>query len=1173
MSEDVARSNPYPGLRPFEAEEAHLFFGRDEQSDELLRRLRLNRFLTVVGTSGSGKSSLVRAGLLPSLYGGFMAQAGSAWRIAKLRPGNDPVGNLAKALNESEIGASDGSEGGVPASLFTEATLRRGPLGLIEAVGHGGLAPHENMLVLVDQFEEIFRFAKTAGDDSADDSVAFVKLLLEATQQEDVPIYVILTMRSEFLGDCARFRGLPEAINDGQYLIPRFTRDQLNKAIAGPAAVEGAVVTPRLMQRLLGEVGDDPDQLPILQHALMRTFDAWASQDRDRRLLDLGHYRESGGMAQALSSHADEAWGELADEKSRRIAKKLFQRLTEKGEDRRKVRRPTRLDEICQVAGASEEEVKQVVEVFRRSGRSFLMPPAGVDLTAESTLDISHESLMRVWTRLKDWIEEESVAASRFRRLAQSATFHRQGDTGMMSEPELSITLKWREEQRPTSAWAERYPGNFESAMSFLEESRAHREKKEKEEATRRWRKWAAAVAVPIIIIITIVSIGAAWYVDQFRTETAAQTRLVQDARATSTALVTWSSNEKLSRISPNRRLLSFVSDRDGLNRLYVRSLHQEESGAGTPFAIASPQEYILDTLWSPDSDRIALLLRGDDGPVLHIVPAFSGEAAQLSQVLGIHDDSPQLVRWIGSSLYLESSPEAGGSNTIRRFDIATRTWQDAAFTAPGFDSVRDFDLSADGQRVLFSASREGQIDLWSADFEGHPNFQQLTDDSYVDSKPRWFGAAGSSIVYQSNRSGQIDLWKRDLSGLATRLTSGPGEILLEDVAEDGSLLTFQIIEEKADLWSLNPSSREMIPVTADSLNDFWPSLSRNSKLLAFQRGRSSIQSSQNFIGNQVFDAKILLAPSDGSTFHSPSTLIDQGFAARLSPNAQWIAYLRNPPPPRDGQDPSRSAARWRFCRPLWVQGLEIQQGQNRPLNDCYQLPGLIPFPLNWVANNMVWSSDGHDLFFVSLSTEGHFRIQQCRPGSPQPCHPVAQASDTRQEMTDLHLTPDDRKLAYLSRRPGDAGKWGVRTLELESGVDRPLHSAQGRTLTLKGWTADGKSVLLLRSSPGGGPVPVEIVKIHLDGREETSGIVDNVYRYAGGLDPVAGNLYLIQGENGVRNIVAFSLATHQLTQLTGNSRANVAYSGLEISEGGELFFSKHAKNRDIWMLQFPPPK
>ena len=488
-------ANPFPGLRPFETDEYRLFFGREGQSDALLERLERSRFLAVVGTSGSGKSSLVRAGLLPGLRGGMMAGAGAGWRLAVARPGHDPVGNLARALAGGGVldGAGAGLSQGEREAVI-EATLRGGSLGLVDAAASARLGG-EKLLVVIDQFEELFRFRAARSASADDEASAFVKLLLEAARQRDVPVYVVLTMRSDFLGDCAQFQGLPEAINDGQYLIPRMTRDERRFAIVGPVRVARARMTEPLVNRLLNDVGDNPDQLPILQHALMRTWDEWRGKRPEHAAahaagekIDLCCYEAIGGMSDALSRHADEAYTELPDERSRRIAELLFKALTERGPDNREIRRPTSLREICEIAGATHGEVAGVVEVFRREGRTFLMPPEGVELTPDTVIDISHESLIRNWGRLKEWVRDEAEAARIYRRLSDAAAAHRAGESGLLDDVTLAWVNRWQERYRPTRPWGVRYHPDYDVAMAYLEASRGERGR-EREERERQRRE------------------------------------------------------------------------------------------------------------------------------------------------------------------------------------------------------------------------------------------------------------------------------------------------------------------------------------------------------------------------------------------------------------------------------------------------------------------------------------------------------------------------------------------------------------------------------------------------------------------------------------------------------------------------------------------------------------
>lgn len=479
--------NPFPGLRPFETDEYRLFFGREGQADELLTRLQRTRFLAVVGTSGSGKSSLIRAGLMPALRGGMMKGAGSGWRIGVMRPGGDPMGNLAVELVRKDVLSEAGA--GLPeseAEAVIEATLRSGSLGILNVARQARLGEHEKLLLVVDQFEELFRFRAAHEGSSVDVASAFVKLLLEAAQQRELQIYIVLTMRSDFLGDCAQFQGLPEAINDGQYLIPRMTRDERRFAVTGPVGVTRGKISEPLINRLLNDVGDNPDQLPILQHALMRTWEYWQAHRRDGEPLGLEHYQAIGTMSDALSRHADEAFNELPDEKSRKIAELLFKALSDRGADNRETRRPTRLDTICKITGASLQEVITVIDIFRGGGRSFLMPPAGTELRPDSVIDISHESLIRNWERLKQWVNEEGTSVRIYRRVAETAMLHREGSEGLMQDPALSFALDWRDKSHPNAAWGERYHPEFETAMTYLEQSRLAREEKIAAEEQRR---------------------------------------------------------------------------------------------------------------------------------------------------------------------------------------------------------------------------------------------------------------------------------------------------------------------------------------------------------------------------------------------------------------------------------------------------------------------------------------------------------------------------------------------------------------------------------------------------------------------------------------------------------------------------------------------------------------
>jgi WD40 repeat protein len=489
--------NPFPGLRPFREDEEYLFFGRESQVDSMVDKLAVTRFLAVVGTSGSGKSSLVNCGLRPGLRGGLMSSAGTTWRMAQFRAGNDPMRAMAQALAEEGVLFSSYKSEGLTLAEIIDTTLRMSKLGLIDIYEQAQLAEDVNLLVVVDQFEELFRYRQPGPGQppnvpgASEEAMAFVNLLLAAKEQK-YPIYVVLTMRSDFLGDCSQFPGLAEAINAGQYLVPRMTRDERRAAISGPVGVGGAEISPVLLTRLVNDVGDNPDQLSILQHALNRTWNQW-ERSQGKGPLDLAHYQAIGTMAHALDQHANKAYAELTSVREQQICEHLFKALTDKATDPRGVRRPTRLDTLCALTEATPAEVTAVIDVFRRPSRSFLMPPAEDPLEAETVVDISHESLMRVWERLKTWAEQEAQSAQIYSRLAETAVLHAEGQAGLWQDPDLQVALKWHEQNQPNEVWARRYHPEFPTALDFLKKSKTARGR----------RRWTLAV-ITVFVFVTL---------------------------------------------------------------------------------------------------------------------------------------------------------------------------------------------------------------------------------------------------------------------------------------------------------------------------------------------------------------------------------------------------------------------------------------------------------------------------------------------------------------------------------------------------------------------------------------------------------------------------------------------------------------------------------------------
>jgi len=504
-----ALNAPFPGLRAFEAEESLLFYGREVHVAELLDRLGDNHFVAVTGTSGSGKSSLVKAGLRPAMQRGYLIDATSRWRFATMRPGGAPIEALADALA--------GALGSEPVESITRSLLATSA-GLTEVVARAGLAQGESLLVIADQFEELFRFDVTSAQQGR--AALFVSLLLEASERRDVPVYVVVTMRSEFLGRCSEFTGLAEAFNRSQYLIPRLTRDERREAIERPLRLFATEPAPALVQQVLNDTGDDPDQLPVMQHAMLRTYSAWERAGGKGRI-EREHYNSIGGIEQAVDWHGDEIMSSLGAG-SAKIVEKLFRSLTVM-QGGVALRRPRKLGHLYEIAGAttaeSRKQVDAIIGAFADRRNSFLMLSTR-ELSADTVVDITHESVIRKWKQLKTWVREEGRSAEWYADLARDVVRYRSKAASLWQDPELAGVEQRRRDDAWNEAWAEQYrradDPQFSEVLSFLDQSGREQAARRREEEEQRNRELVQARALAsakrrqsIVLAMLLVGVGA----------------------------------------------------------------------------------------------------------------------------------------------------------------------------------------------------------------------------------------------------------------------------------------------------------------------------------------------------------------------------------------------------------------------------------------------------------------------------------------------------------------------------------------------------------------------------------------------------------------------------------------------------------------------------------------
>jgi WD40 repeat protein/class 3 adenylate cyclase len=804
--------NPYKGLRAFEEADAEDFFGREELTQQLVERLGENRFLAVVGPtrllavvgpSGSGKSSVVRAGLIPAIRRGALPGS-STWLITEMIPGAHPLEGLEAALLRVAVNP--------PSSLMEQ--LERDDHGLLRAVKRVVPADGSELVLLIDQFEEVFTLVHK-------ESVRthFLESLEAAVTEPNTPLRVVITMRADFYDRPLLYRGFAELLRNRVEAVVPLSPEELEHTIAGPAKRVDVRLEEGLVAKMLSDVGDQPGGLPLLEYALTELFER-----REGNLLTFRGYRSIGGVSGALGRRAEELFATL-DETGWEACRQIFLRLVSLGEGTEDTRRPVPRSEIVSV-GADVRSTTAVIDSF---GSSRLLSFDRDTRTGVPTVELAHEALLTAWGRLRGWIDEarDDVRAERRLAIATKEWGDAERDRSfLVSGSRLEQFDAWRKTSRISLTPEE---GEFLDA-SLAErdrrraaaEAQAEREQMLERRSLRRMRAIVAVLAVAGVIaaVLTLFAFN-----QRARAEREGRVALARELAAASAANLEEDPERSiilaLQAIDTTRSVDGTVlpEAENALHRAVVASRivlsvpglggSVDWSPARDHFVTEGPEERGLIDIRDTNTGKSLLKFHAHDVDVNFVV--FSNDGS----MLGTTGDDGAMRVW---------NPNTGDL-------IAEFQGPEGPVVGPSF--------SPDGSLAAASWIQQGEIRIWYArtgnlalliPFRGSPfntafspDGQRLAVTSFEPSVTTLFDVSSGKplLTLRGQEFGVGDVgWSPNGRWIATSSNDGTARIW---DGESGRL-EFTLFGHKAPLAGLDwsPDSRRLVTGSQDGTAKVW---------------------------------------------------------------------------------------------------------------------------------------------------------------------------------------------------------------------------------------------------------------------------------------------------------------------------------------------------------------